>query len=81
MKNKQIASSAPSFEENLQKLQDLVDHLEQGEVGLNDWVDQYTQGMSLLKTCQEQLQAAQLQIQKVEFTEEGQVTFEELKNI
>lgn len=52
-----------SFETALERLQGVVKKLESGELGLEDSLKQFEEGVRLSKACQEQLTAAE---QKVE---------------
>ena len=52
-----------SFETALERLQGVVKKLESGELGLEDSLKQFEEGVRLSKLCQEQLTAAE---QKVE---------------
>ncbi|MBH54626.1 MAG: exodeoxyribonuclease VII small subunit [Opitutaceae bacterium] len=54
-----------SFEDALQNLEAIIENLESGEVPLADLVDQYEKGMSLLKTCHDRLNEAELKIEKL----------------
>ncbi len=49
----------PSFEENLQKLEDLVKKLESGENSLDESVKLYNEGIALAKACHQELKAAE----------------------
>lgn len=53
----------PGFEEQLERLEDLVRDLESGDLGLEDGVERYREGVALLKSLNTSLGAAE---QKVE---------------
>lgn len=63
------------FEDNLKKLESLVDKMESGELNLDEMIAAFEEGRTLVKTCQEDLKAIRLKIEKV--TKNGEV--EELK--
>ncbi|MBT3339412.1 MAG: exodeoxyribonuclease VII small subunit [Planctomycetes bacterium] len=51
-----------SFEERLTQLEVLVDQLESGELGLEQGVDRYRQGVELLSTLQKSLASAEQKV-------------------
>ena len=54
-----------SFEESLKKLEDIVEHLESGDIDLEKSVELYEQGMNLKKICEEKLKKVENQIKKI----------------
>ena len=54
-----------TFEENLKKLENIVDQLESGEIDLEKSVQLYEQGMILKQNCEEKLKKVDLQIKKI----------------
>ncbi len=54
-----------SFEKNLQKLEDIVNKLESGEIGLEDSVKLYDEGMKIKKVCDKKLKDIEMQIKKI----------------
>lgn len=54
-----------SFEESIQRLKTIVDQIEQGEIPLQDSLEQYEQGMALIKHCRTILQTAEKRIEKI----------------
>ena len=62
MENKNKNST---FEENLKKLEDIVDKLESGEVDLEKSVQLYEEGMTLKHNCEERLKKVEMQIKKI----------------
>jgi exodeoxyribonuclease VII small subunit len=54
-----------SFEEALQKLEAIVNKLEDGAVPLEESVSLFEEGMKLSKHCSEILEKAELRIEKV----------------
>ncbi len=54
-----------SFESNLQKLENIVDKLESGEIGLEESVKLYEEGMQIKKLCDKKLKDIEMQIKKI----------------
>jgi len=54
-----------NFESNLKKLELIVDKLESGEIGLEESVKLYEEGMKIKKICEEKLQDIEMQIKKI----------------
>ena len=54
-----------NFESNLKKLELIVDKLESGEVGLEESVKLYEEGMKIKKICDKKLQDIEMQIKKI----------------
>ncbi len=57
--------SKETFEVEMAKLEKLVESLESGTVSLDELVTKYEEGMRLLKSCQSNLQAAELRIEQL----------------
>ncbi len=53
------------FEENLKKLETLVAQMERGEMNLDEMIQAFEEGRALVKTCQDDLEAIRLKIEKV----------------
>jgi len=54
-----------SFEESLEKLEEIVKKLEVGDVPLDDAIKEFTKAMELSKTCDEKLKKAEEAITKL----------------
>ena len=54
-----------SFEESIKKLEDIVEHLESGDIDLEKSVELYEQGMNLKKICEEKLKKVENQNKKI----------------
>ena len=54
-----------SFEKNLQKLEIIVEKLESGEIGLEESVKLYEEGMKIKKICDNKLKDIEMQIKKI----------------
>lgn len=55
----------PTFEEAVERLENLIEAMESGETPLADLVAKFEEGSNLLKSCQEQLKEAELKIEKL----------------
>lgn len=54
-----------SFEESLEKLEEIVEKLENGDVPLDDAIDEFNNAMQLVKVCDEKLSKAEESIAKI----------------
>ncbi len=54
-----------SFEESLEKLEEIVNKLENGDVPLDDAIDEFTKAMELVKLCNNKLNNAEEAIAKI----------------
>ena len=54
-----------SFEEAIKELTDIVGKIEQGEIALQDSLQQYERGMALIKHCRTILKQAEERIEKI----------------
>ena len=54
-----------SFEESIKKLTNIVGKIEQGQIPLQDSLEQYEKGMALIKQCRTILQKAEKRIEKI----------------
>lgn len=63
-----------SFEDAIDKLEDIVEQIESGEVGLEDALKQYEQGQALIKRCRSILDQAEQRITELTEDADGQPT-------
>ncbi len=54
-----------SFEEAIKELTNIVGKIEQGQIPLQDSLQQYERGMALIKQCRTILQKAEKRIEKI----------------
>lgn len=54
-----------SFEESLEKLEEIVNKLENGNVPLDDAINEFKKAMDLVKICNEKLEVAEESIAKI----------------
>jgi len=66
-----------NFESNLKKLEIIVDKLESGEIGLEESVKLYEEGMKIKKICDKKLKDIEMQIKKIKI-EDNKVIREDL---
>ena len=59
-----------NFEESIKELTDIVGKIEQGEIPLEDSIEQYEKGMTLINHCKEILRQAEDRIEKISKQEE-----------
>ncbi len=65
-----------SFEDALTKLEAIVRDVEEGKIGLEDSIRRYEEGVKLLRRCRSILAEAEMKIQKLQATAEGEVRAE-----
>jgi len=66
-----------NFESNLKKLEVIVDKLESGDIGLEESVKLYEEGMQIKKICDKKLKDIEMQIKKIKI-EDNKVLKEDL---
>ncbi|MDC1184371.1 exodeoxyribonuclease VII small subunit [Alphaproteobacteria bacterium] len=66
-----------NFEANLKKLEVIVDKLESGDIGLEESVKLYDEGMKIKKICDKKLKDIEMQIKKIKI-EDNKVVKENL---
>lgn len=69
-----------SFEEAIIQLENIVRELESGRIKLDDAVTAYEKAVALKQLCENKLKAAQLKIEKIEVTPNGDLTTTPLDN-
>ena len=60
-----------TFEENMQRLEQIVRALERGDVALEDSLKLFQEGTELVRSCGKLLDEAQLQVKKIAVDAEG----------
>ena len=66
-----------NFEANLKKLELIVDKLESGDIGLEESVKLYEEGMKIKKICDKKLKDIEMQIKKIKI-DDNKVVKEDL---
>ena len=67
----------PSFEDAIKELTNIVCKIEQGQIPLQDSLQQYERGMELIKHCRGILQQAEKRIEKISREDQGDKDTEE----
>jgi len=60
-----IKKDTANFETSLQKLEKIIEKLEDGDISLEDSVKSFEEGIGLVKECQKQLSQAELKVKKL----------------
>jgi len=68
--------SEKSFEETLQKLEEIVSRLENGDISLEESINIFKEGVELTKFCKEKLNEAETQLKKLVKDENGNFQLE-----
>ncbi len=55
----------PTFEQALERLESIIDEMENGETPLAELVEQFEEGSKLLKICQDRLKEAELKVEQL----------------
>lgn len=71
---KNVKEDQPSFENALEKLEVIVESMENGDLALEDLVSKFEEGDALLKYCNKRLKETELKIEKLK--ENGESQFE-----
>lgn len=61
----------PTFEENMLRLEQIVRAMERGDVALEESLKLFQEGTELVRTCQNLLEEAELQIKKIAVASDG----------
>ena len=63
-----------TFEQALEQLEQIVSRIEQGETSLEESIEKYAEGITLIKQCRKILDAAEKKIQLLSGAETAQLT-------
>lgn len=66
-----MASKKPTFEESMQRLEQIVTQLERGEAPLDESLALFEEGMKLANNCSKQLDKAEQAVFKLTKTADG----------
>ena len=66
-----MSEKIPTFEENMQRLEQIVRAMERGEVALEESMKLFQEGTELVRTCGKLLDEAQLQVKKITTAPDG----------
>lgn len=65
-------NSPKTFEEEMEKLETIVERLEDGEVALEEAISLFKTGMELSKSCHDKLQSIEKQLDQI-IDEDGEI--------
>lgn len=63
-----------SFEEALEKLENIITQLESGQTKLEDAIKVYEEGVRLKQLCEKKLSDAQMKVEKLVLNKQGEPT-------
>jgi len=66
-----MTKKKPTFEQALEKLEEIVSGIEEGDVPLEESIDKYAEGIKLIKQCREILDTAEQKIQLLSKNQDG----------
>ena len=69
-----------TFEESMQRLEQIVRTMERGEVPLEESIRLFQEGTELVRSCQKLLDEAQLQVKKIMTAPDGSPVEEDFQN-
>ena len=58
-----MSTNKPGFEESIETLEQLVKQMESGQMSLEESLKAYEEGVSLIKSCQDELTKAKQKVQ------------------
>ena len=70
-----------TFEENMQRLEQIIRTMERGEASLEDSLKLFMEGTELVSVCEKMLENAELQVRKVMVASDGSPRFEEFTDV
>lgn len=71
----ELESSAPTFEESMERLTRIVEELEEGDLTLEESLGRFEEGVRLARASQARLDAAEARVEELlDVTEDGPVT-------
>jgi exodeoxyribonuclease VII small subunit len=68
-----MAKKQDKFEDNLKKLESIVENLEIGNLDLDESLKAFEQGIKLVKVCQKKLEGAERTVEKLIKDDKGDV--------
>jgi len=60
-----------TFEEALKQLETLTEQIERGDIGLQESIDKYEEGIALVRQCRDLLSHAEHRIQQLQQRDDG----------
>ena len=74
-----MAKKKPTFEEALEQLEELTRQIEEGEIGLEESITKYEEGMKLVQHCRDVLGKAEHKIEQLQQRADGSLATRDLK--
>lgn len=74
-----MKNTSKNFEENMQRLEQIVRAMEQGEVSLDESLKLFQEGTELVRSCSKMLDEAQLQVKKLTISGDGSLVEEDME--
>ena len=74
-----MAKKKPTFEEALGQLEELTRQIEEGEIGLEESITKYEEGMKLVQHCRDVLGKAEHKIEPLQQRADGSLATREVK--
>ena len=74
-----MKNTSKNFEENMQRLEQIVRAMEQGEVSLDASLKLFQEGTELVRSCSKMLDEAQLQVKKLTISGDGSLVEEDME--
>lgn len=74
-----MKNTSKSFEKNMQRLEQIVRAMEQGEVSLDESLKLFQEGTELVRSCSKMLDEAQLQVKKLTISGDGSLVEEDME--
>ena len=71
MSKEKDKEKGPSLEENFERLEEMIEQLEAEDISLENAFAAYSEGMAILKQCNEQIDRVEKQVLKL--TEQGEL--------
>lgn len=68
-----MPKKAVKFEENMERLEEILRTLESGEADLDTLLKLYEEGVSLIRSCNAQLQSAEQKVKMLQMQPDGSV--------
>lgn len=72
-----MAEKPLNFEEALARLETIAEQIERGQIGLEESITRYEEGMMLVKKCREMLTKAEHRIQQIHQQADGSLDVSE----
>jgi exodeoxyribonuclease VII small subunit len=79
LEKKKKAKKIENFEEALDELETIARELESGELGLDDAIERYSEGIAYARFCQKKLEDAERKIEILQKGKNGSVDMAEIR--